>query len=360
MPTRRQNGFTIIEIAIVILIVSLIIAGFAKAFTIYITKEKHFQLKQTIEDIQATITEFVSENGYYPCPAPLNASPDTTSFGTATDCSNTSIAPGNCSGGICITDDLGPRVRIGAIPFRQLDISAEKTIDPYKNRITYAVTEQLAISEAAYETANGLGGLNVVDNSNVTLLDTNNNGTLDADERAKFILFSHGKNGSGAYTYSGTPNDSACTGSALDIENCDNNAVFRSSEFSQSETMTHFDDRFVYNLNYSNINVSCADGEYLVGIQNGQPVCADLTDFIEDVLDAKGINNIAGFACSGSDKVAGFNNNFTPYCGAETPAPAPAPSPPEFECTSHTDCGGCGGETAMCQRGSCVCVWEGD
>ncbi|WP_293948199.1 type II secretion system protein [Sneathiella sp.] len=80
-PGDGTRGFTLIEMAMVILIAGLLIAGVARAMTIWL----QWHAKTVTDEAQAEITEalktFVAENNRLPCAAPIDAPPNSAEFG---------------------------------------------------------------------------------------------------------------------------------------------------------------------------------------------------------------------------------------------------------------------------------------
>lgn len=52
----RQKGFTLIEICIVITIIGLMVAGFARAFQIFVIQKQQSDLEQTYDIVKSALT----------------------------------------------------------------------------------------------------------------------------------------------------------------------------------------------------------------------------------------------------------------------------------------------------------------
>lgn len=369
MSIKNIRAFTLIELAIVILIVSLIIGGFAKLFTVYIIEKKERELAEKYVSVQDALKRFIFDDlnsdpnivetlGRYPCPADPTAAPGTANFGIEQRTGSTEDAVGDCiqTGGIEVVDLGGAgRVFIGAVPTTTLGISAENMIDHRKNRFTYAVTEALARTRGAYHT--GTSGIITIDPSVSGHPITN----------AHFALISHGDDGAGSYTAQGTPNANDCrTGEDGDAENCDGDAVFSEMERTLANITNFYDDKLaftlssgnadqfwgpiegnpqhIHNLNGTgavwvgpNASIASLNGEQLhvegnteingttnstgsittpANIQSNQLCNADGSLCVTVDLINK-LNNIINFNCSGNEKVRGFQNDGTPICDTD-------------------------------------------
>lgn len=230
--TKTQAGFSLIQIAIGMIVLGIFIAAAGHSFVIY---QKNKEIKTTaknIEEVRMALHAFRERLGYYPCVAPMDADRDESAYGTATDCTDSHVVPGNCDEGYCVqtavdgtaytmTNGLSitpparvltssPRVRIGAIPFRLLQIDEKTTLDGYNSRLLYAVTESLTSPATFSELSGAIHMVNAQGESLVTPAGS-----------APFVIVSHGPNTLGAYSPYGQQT-SPCSGVTLDAQNCFN------------------------------------------------------------------------------------------------------------------------------------------
>ncbi|MBL8639385.1 MAG: type II secretion system protein [Alphaproteobacteria bacterium] len=134
------------------------------------------------------------------------------------------LTPGQClSGGtvatptvngVCVEQsaraDLTNRnIRVGAIPFRDMQLDEKDTLDGYGNRLVYAVTQDMANVGTFREDG---GGIRIIDSTGADL----SNGA----QSAAYVVFSSGQNGNGAVNANGVAN--ACNANGGDSENCRN------------------------------------------------------------------------------------------------------------------------------------------
>lgn len=224
---KRENGFTLIEIAIVLIIIGI---GVAAATSIYTQYRIEKDLETTQENIDTALNDiqnFYQTYGRYPCPASMNATVGDAEYGIEkANC--TADAPGTCADGVCtVASDLGggETVMIGALPFKKLNMQEREIMDGYLNRYTYAVTTSLTDDQTFNPAGGGIG-----------VQDGNGNSMVIPQNSAHFVLLSHGRDKDGSTTFSGAL-ASACTVGAADEENCDGDAQFISREID-----TDFDD----------------------------------------------------------------------------------------------------------------------
>src|SRR3954464_9910102 len=85
----NRTGFTLIEMSIVLIIISLLAST---VFTL-IPTQQNAQLSNVnianLDIIQSAINTYVAQNNALPCPAPSNSGLSTSGFGVSTDCTAT-------------------------------------------------------------------------------------------------------------------------------------------------------------------------------------------------------------------------------------------------------------------------------
>jgi len=279
------SGFTLVEMAIVLMLVGLIISSFIPGLKTYKTSRDFNTTRDHMELTQEVLREFYGLNGRYPCPANPNLPETDANYGLES-CRATVAAA--CPIGIICTN-VGSRdadnadgdndpttgrdpVTIGAIPSRTLADSAlfaEFQIanghDGFLMKFSYAVSELMTDQTLTISNpANGQLGA-------VALKDEFNQDLLNPPDSAHYVFFSHGDNTRGAFTLEGG-NVGDCTvmamgvpvpppagsnigaaGIEIDKENCDgNDAIFVKALRSLGNNDSYFDDMVFFNAITSN------------------------------------------------------------------------------------------------------------
>ncbi len=288
----RNDGFTLIEAAVVVAIFGFIIASMLSIFE----QSKRLRDREITHNNIATIEESlreyaISNNGYYPCPARPNIGVDDNAtgngFGVA-DC-------GTCAGNICT----------GSVPTRTVGISDAHMLDSYGNRFTYAVTRTFGIDSTPAPAAVPpiVGSLTV---------ELGVGGGMD-QTGVQFVIVSHGPDGSGSWTRSGIQNQNSNCAAATqgeDKENCDNDSTFRTTFlFSREDgAATQYDDSITWHNAYGENDKSCIylrqtnckspwEEEVSLSVPIG-PLSLSNNNNITDIdLSATG-NHIIGFAAN--------------------------------------------------------------
>lgn len=328
-PLARAGGYSLIEMAIVILIVGVFIGVNASAYNLYFSAQATRNTENNVNLAVNAISNYLIQRGRYPCPARLDAQRTDADYGMETDCTDETTPPGECSGGLCIEQStrqvtipgsppvqIYPRVRRGALPFRVLGLPEYFAEDGYRNRISYAVTERLAVAASYIRTH---GGISLVDDQGKSL--------VTPDATAHYIVFSAGKDGKGAHAREGVLH-LAC-GTGMDSENCNTepsvpDAVYRLARANTSGGIEDFDDyvKFYTAVDTPLWKISDAEGYNIrdlvdaedagtggkLGIGNANPALT--LDVNGDALARQNLNlgqicSTSGANCFTPDKIGG-------------------------------------------------------
>lgn len=227
---QHNAGFTLAELAIVLLIVGLLIGGLMMPLTAQIDSRNTSDTRRTLAEIHEALLGFAAANDRLPCPASAtsNGQESFAAIGSPTD--------GNCFdfyGGFL------PAVTLGITPTDQNGFA----IDAWGQRIRYAVSQGPAIGSVAhpFTQSNGIKDATMSSISGQDLLFVCATATgvtssgcggaaVKLTDKAPVVFFSTGKNaGSGAGTD--------------ESKNLDGNRVFVFHEPSHSSaTNGEFDD----------------------------------------------------------------------------------------------------------------------
>lgn len=218
----HEEGFTLALVAIL-----LVVAAMVGATIFHKSKRDEFwnpkvNTQKNMEKIVDVLVSYQREFQQLPCPASRTVSITSAAHGVA-----------NCALGSPAVSTSGG-VRIGAIPYKTLNLSVDISGDDWGNKYTYAVTQTLTVP------GTGAGQFMV---SNGTI---NVGGLTPAITDAAFVLVSHGPDAKGAYRNAGTNMLIACTAAGTDLENCDNDNTFFSGTLSKAAGATHYDDHLLW------------------------------------------------------------------------------------------------------------------
>lgn len=240
------GGYSLLEMAMALMIIGLFLAGFAQLYAIYRQSGETTNSQLSIELAVSKLHTYRQQRGFYPCPASLDAARTDPAYGMPTDCADTALPVGSCAGGVCIEQSVrtisgvNPRVRVGAIPFRVLQMDEKETFDAYGSRLQYALTERQGVLATFQERE---GGINIVNENGEDMVSPPGSGN--------FLVLSHGPNRIGAYNKLGVL-QVPCAGATLEVGNCRDfaapptDSVYAMSQKSLSGGANDFDDFVQY------------------------------------------------------------------------------------------------------------------
>lgn len=239
----RQQGFSLVELAIAMAVIGLLLGATLTLYQGYIRTKAENDTETRKELIRVAIARFVATNGRLPCPAdPARAVTDVQS-GTE-ECSATgevhSVAGQRAGVGDHNT------VLIGSLPYAALNMSIVDAYDGWGSSFTYAVSLNL-VDKDKFNAGHGVIGLKSYDTAG-SLTDTRNPRVEGVNGRLAnsymFAVVSHGPDKRGAYTNAGRPMP-ACASGTRDNENCDGDSIFLLSPRSYASNSSFYDDAFV-------------------------------------------------------------------------------------------------------------------
>lgn len=224
---KNISGFTLIEIAISLVLIGLVIAPAASLYHQYRVEKDWEDTEERIDLVLDAIGGYRSIYGRYPCPSPSSAAPGDVEYGHE-DCATNPVL-GTCANGICrYASNIAPKeVLSGNIPFKTLNLQENDVFDRYLSRFDYAVTRELTDTTTFNMSQGGIG-----------VVDLNNDSILGVDDTAHFIVISHGPNKIGGVSRAGVVGLACTNGSTQEQENCDTDTVYTSAEIADN-----YDDR---------------------------------------------------------------------------------------------------------------------
>ncbi|MCK9201171.1 MAG: type II secretion system protein [Gallionella sp.] len=200
---QTQGGFTLVEMAMVLLIIGLLLSGLMPTLSAQMEAQRIKETQHQMNEIKEALIGFALIYGRLPCPA------------------DATIATGQPDSGkeksSCLAGNNG-----GVLPWVTLGVNET---DAWGRRFTYRVTP-------AFATVTPLFLLSSSANLDVGL--TSNSSDTSVAFNVPAIVVSHGSNGLGAYTPAGGTPPTTATGDELDNVASDNNNHFVSHDFVQN------------------------------------------------------------------------------------------------------------------------------
>jgi len=194
---NRRNGFTLAELAVVLVIVGLLLAGAMIPLSTQIEVRNTADTQRTLDQIKEAIIGFAQANGRLPCPADGTIAAGSAGAGTE------QYAGGTCTGASVTT-------AFGVVPWATLGVPET---DAWGRRFSYFVSPVIADAITAATYGVGCVPTPTPAQSSFALCSL---GTLTANTRSDgthaataigsvlpAVIISHGKNGYGAYIQGG-------------------------------------------------------------------------------------------------------------------------------------------------------------
>ena len=174
--TNLTRGFTLIEMAIVLLIITLLLSGLLVPLSTQVEQRKIAETQKSLEEIKEALIGFAIINGRLPCPA-KSATDGTEQL----SCTGSPLAP-----------------RTGIVPWAALGVPK---LDAWGHLFRYSVTPAFATSPIILTTGRDIT-ITTRDSAGAPV-NLSNSSDIPA------MVLSHGKNGYGALDDQGTPQAAA-------------------------------------------------------------------------------------------------------------------------------------------------------
>lgn len=191
---KNRAGFTLVEMAIVLIIVGLLLGGLLMPLSAQVEQRRIGETQKALEEIKESLIGFAIANGRLPCPAPAT---------TATGAPLAGLEPSPIVAGA-----VGCTNAAGVLPWATLGVNET---DAWGNRYTYRVTKeftrtvpQVTFTSCATPPPSNpqYAAFALCSQGNMTILNMGGGSTISSNVPA--VVVSHGKNGNGAYTSQGT------------------------------------------------------------------------------------------------------------------------------------------------------------
>lgn len=215
---KRQIGFTLVEIALVLLIVGLIVGGGLSLIGSQIESSRHTKTAAIIEEAKSAIMGFVLVNQYLPCPDADNDGLE----------DRAGLGPRN---GLCQLGSFQGELPSGTL--------GDDFRDAWGNPLYYAVETGDLFTDANTPITTAA----LADVGNITIDDPETGNTITTE--AVFVVLSFGKNATETWA---SINAGACpTGGlpagAAEQENCDTDNIYDRGRINTESEANFYDDQ---------------------------------------------------------------------------------------------------------------------
>ena len=289
---RKSSGFSLVEIAIVLLILGFVLTIGLQATGAYLSQERRKVSLARVAGLDVALANYVAVQGRLPCPADGALPPGDANLGL-----ERRAADGTCI--VIAGPPITPIMNRGVVPWVTLGLTETEALDGWNTRISYRTVSAVAVppnptnigltSDRALDAtacdpggqaaraavdillpqsrrveicaagctlpnlANCTSPANFVTNRGLSVRsDVAPAGALLMDSAAltgaAYVLISHGENRGGGYDSTGTLQAGTPANGALEAPNANNQALpvlpaaFIDAPFNDSDGLTRFDD----------------------------------------------------------------------------------------------------------------------
>jgi type II secretory pathway pseudopilin PulG len=218
MRKHKNSGYTLLELGLVLVVLSLVASGILTIATQKIRAAKLREVEVKMDTIERAVFSFRKANGYVPCPGDITLLESDQNFGfkayssvaTAPTCQDGDGSPLKPNANFASGQTVG-----GMVPVRTLGLPDEYARDPWNGKFFYVVDKRIT-STSTFNPAK------LTDTTLIGSITVNDQTGSPRTSSAALLIMSFGPNGHGAYL--GTARKFTGSTNADEWENCDCNA----------------------------------------------------------------------------------------------------------------------------------------
>lgn len=182
-----KSAFSLIELSIVILIVSILITGVLAVSVSNMNIVKVESAQKRIDAIYKALGFYLTANGRLPCPASmLTIKTNSSNYGES------SGVGGTCSSSGVYISTVNTNLVYGMVPVKDLGLGTDFAEDGFGNKLSYVVDKRF--------TSSSTFGLSASNSGLITVKEITSAGSDQVNTtEAIFLIISHGVNKSGAF-----------------------------------------------------------------------------------------------------------------------------------------------------------------
>ncbi len=210
--SHRKSAFSLIEMSIVLLIVSIIISGMLTVSTVAINNEKVRITKERMDEIYKALGRFMLKSYRLPCPASLTLTKTQVAYGAEIG------TAGVCSGsGVYTSSTLSALPVYGMVPTAALGLADKFAEDGFGSKFAYVVHQYYTKTE--YSTAASSNGFSYLAPNTVTMPAIISMPSAVANDYNAFVIISFGANKYGAFNAGSSTQNSSSGASTYELQN---------------------------------------------------------------------------------------------------------------------------------------------
>jgi prepilin-type N-terminal cleavage/methylation domain-containing protein len=215
----KKKAFTLLELSLVILIISILVVGSMSASISSINKAKYKVSKDRINQVYNALGAYLIINKALPCPASLLEVKTSANYGLAGSdgvCNNIAGVYQGAAGNAA-------ELVYGAIPVQTLGLPAEMAEDGFDSKFTYVVSKKFTNPDGSgingFGTVNPAFGFTSTTSGFISIVERTGTNFYNNTHNAIFAIISHGKNKYGAVNANSSTKNSSTGSDVLEQAN---------------------------------------------------------------------------------------------------------------------------------------------
>lgn len=222
-----KKAFTLIELSIVLIIVSILITGIASVSITTVNNAKIKTTNDRMRSLYVSLGNFLASNNRLPCPASIeNIKNSGGNYGVEVG------AGSGCSGG-GVTTSFPTGLSYGMLPVRSLGLPSDMAEDGFDNKFAYIVTTNLTTTAGFGSTSN---------NGSITIKEKYSSGDVTVMTDGAFAIVSYGGNKLGAFNVNSSSQNPTTSIGSDEQENILVSGSYDGTFVSTSGISENFDD----------------------------------------------------------------------------------------------------------------------
>ena len=241
IKSLRHKGFTLIELAVVLVVVGILLGSFIGTLTSRINVTKKSDAVSELEEIKQSMMAYAFVNGYLPCP-----DCDAVAGACTAALAGDGVADYDAGNNRCVLDEAS-----GNVPWVTLGLGRG---DPWGNHYRYAVLNEYANLDILFSLNTAVAVVDVFSIKEPDYVaDATGAAWHSLADNVVATILSHGSNGYGAINVENITNPAIPAANLDELENTDNDADYYMRPETSAETTIvgkEFDDLVIWISEY--------------------------------------------------------------------------------------------------------------
>ena len=237
---KTKKAFSLIELSVVIIIISILITGSLSASVSAINNAKNKVTRDRMEQIYNALGNYLLINGHLPCPASLKEVKSTSSnYGVSVGDEGTCESSGSYNSTGVYNSSVATNLVYGMVPIRALGLENNMAEDGFESKFSYIIDMNFTGDDF---------GTTAVSTNTMTITENTGGVTHTNSNDAIFAIISHGSNRSGAFPINSATQNTRSTDLSEQLNDVDNLAApaFTKTLMSKAKNSEVFDDIVFY------------------------------------------------------------------------------------------------------------------